>query len=39
MEQTLQRVLLVHILNVNVAVQVCTHVNTQRNPERDAQRR
>lgn len=39
MEQTLQRILLVHILNVNVAAQACTHVNTQGNPERDAQRR
>lgn len=29
MEQTLQRILLVRILNVNVAAQVCTHVNTQ----------
>lgn len=23
-----------HVLNVNVAAQVCTHVNTQRNPKR-----
>lgn len=39
MEQTLQKSLLMHVLNVSVAAQVCTHVNTPRNPERNAQRR
>lgn len=39
MEQTLQRILLMRILNVNVAKQVCTHVNTQRNAERDTRHR
>lgn len=28
-----------HVLNISVAAQVCTHVNTLRNPERNAQRR